>query len=135
MATRWQEKCDQTAVDICPHCLDIYCMFVLSSSDRRLYEFTTYLGPLKNCCPKFVHKLVCQKQPKSVQPAQPTGQCCQKKNFKKAYYISHSIFIYVSLWFFLTFILKHVLKFVVYNGRVSASRYRQKQKFIENSPW
>ncbi len=39
----------------------------------------------KNCCPKFLHKLVCQKQPKSVQPAQPTGQCCQKMSFKKTY--------------------------------------------------
>jgi len=29
--------------------------------------------------------LVCQKQPKAVQPAQPTSQSCQKTNFKKTY--------------------------------------------------
>ncbi len=46
-------------------------MFILSSSDRRQQGFTTYLGPLKNCRPKFLHKFVCQKQPKTVQPAQP----------------------------------------------------------------
>ena len=28
-------------------------MFVLSSSDRRLYKFTTYLGPLKKLLPKI----------------------------------------------------------------------------------
>jgi len=39
----------------------------------------------KNCCPKFVHKFVCQKQPKTVQPAQPTSQSCQKTNFKRTY--------------------------------------------------
>jgi hypothetical protein len=64
-----------------------YHMFVLSSSDRRLYEFTTYLGPLKKLLPKFLTKVVCQKQPKSVQPAQPTGQCSQETNFKKTYCI------------------------------------------------
>ncbi len=51
---------------------------VLSSSASRQYEFTTYLGPLKNCCPKFVHKLVCLKQPKSVQPAQ-LRPCVRRK--------------------------------------------------------
>ncbi len=33
----------------------------------------------KKLLPKFLTKVVCQKQPKSVQPAQPTGQSCQKK--------------------------------------------------------
>jgi hypothetical protein len=65
----------------------IYRMFILSSSNRRLYKFTTYLGPLKNCCPKFPHKLVCHKQPKTVQPALPTSQSCRKTNFKKTYYM------------------------------------------------
>jgi len=61
-----------------------YSMFTLSSSNRRQQGFTTYLGPLKNCCPKFLHKFVCQKQPKTVQPAQPTSQSC-KNHFKQTY--------------------------------------------------
>jgi hypothetical protein len=39
----------------------------------------------KNCCPKFLHKFVCQKQPKTVQPVQPTSQSCKKMNFKWTY--------------------------------------------------
>ncbi len=41
--------------------------------------------PPKKLLPKFLTKFVCQKQTKSVQPAQPTGQSCQKMNFKKTY--------------------------------------------------
>jgi hypothetical protein len=33
-------------------------MFILSSSDSRQQEFTIYLGPLKNCYPKFLLKLL-----------------------------------------------------------------------------
>jgi len=33
--------------------------------------------------PKFLHKLVCHKQPKTVQPAQPTSQSCQKNELQK----------------------------------------------------
>ena len=58
-------------------------MFILSSSDAWQLEFTTYLVPLKNCCPKQSHKFICQYWPKTEQPEQPTGKCCQKTNFKK----------------------------------------------------
>jgi hypothetical protein len=37
--------------------------------------------------------LVCQKQPKAVQPAQPTSQSCQKTNFKKTYGSSTAIYV------------------------------------------
>jgi len=39
--------------------------------------------PTKKLLPKILTKLVCQKQPKAVQPAQPTSQSCQKKQTSK----------------------------------------------------
>ncbi len=48
--------------------------------------------------PKFLTKVVCQKQPKSVQPAQPTGQSCQKTNFKKTYGNFKKMFSYKLLF-------------------------------------
>ncbi len=42
----------------------------------------------KNCCPKFLHKFVFQTQPKTVQPAQPTSQSCQKKKTSNKHMVS-----------------------------------------------
>ncbi len=39
--------------------------------------------PAKKLLPKILTKLVCQKQPKAVQPAQPTSQSCQKNELQK----------------------------------------------------
>ena len=74
-------------------------MFILSSSDAWQLEFTTYLGPLKNCCPKLSYKFVCQCWPKTEQPAQPTGKCCQKTNFKKTNGKRHKTFLYMPVVF------------------------------------
>ncbi len=51
----------------------------------------------KKLLPKFLTKFVCPKQPKSVQPAQPTGQSCQKTNFKK-HMVNININSYRYLW-------------------------------------
>jgi hypothetical protein len=64
----------------------MYSMFFWSSSDSWQLKIYYIPWPAKKLLPKFLTKFVCQKQPKSVQPAQPTGQSCQKTNFKKTYY-------------------------------------------------
>jgi hypothetical protein len=51
-------------------------MFVLSSSDRRQWGFTTYLGQLKNCCPKFLPSL-------SASLHSQLAKAAKKTNFKK----------------------------------------------------
>jgi len=71
----------------------MYGIFILSSSDRRQQVLTTYLGPLKNCCPKFLHKFVCKKQSKTVQPAQPTSQSCQKNELLMNIWYTIDIFV------------------------------------------
>jgi len=50
--------------------------------------------------PKILTKLVCQKQPKAVQPAKPTSQSCQKTNFKKTYINADTLIdmYFSSLW-------------------------------------
>jgi len=55
-------------------------MFTLSLSYTRQQGLTTYLGPLKNCCPKL--KSACQKKPKTEQPTQAISQSCQKRTKK-----------------------------------------------------
>ncbi len=49
-------------------------MFAICLSIIKQQGFTTYLGPLKNCCPKFSHKFVCQKL--------YSAQSCQKQSLK-----------------------------------------------------
>ncbi len=75
-----------------------YRLFVLSSSDRRQQRFTTYLGPLKKLLPKILTKLDCQKQPKAVQPAQPTSQSCQKNELQKNIQYICLKLIFRQLW-------------------------------------
>ena len=54
-------------------------------SSTRQQEFSTYLGPQKNCCTKLSYKSVCQYRPKTMKPAEPVGQNCQKRTWKKPY--------------------------------------------------
>jgi len=54
--------------------------FVAHLQTLRVYKLTTYA---KKLLPKILTKLVCQKQPKAVQPAQPISQSCQKNELQK----------------------------------------------------
>jgi len=68
------------------HFFTTYRMFVLSSSDRRLYEFTTYLGPLKkNCCPNFLPRLSAKNSPNLCSLHNQLAKAAKKMNFKKTY--------------------------------------------------
>ena len=66
-----------------------YPMFILTFFNTRQQEFTTYLGPLKNCCPKRSYKFIYKYRPKTEQPPEPIGHCCQKRTWK-----TNSIFSY-----------------------------------------
>jgi hypothetical protein len=45
--------------------------------------FTTYHGQLKMATQNYPISLFCKNWPKTVQPAQPNGQSCQKWTSKK----------------------------------------------------
>ena len=59
-------------------------MFILSSFDTRQQGFTTYLGPLKNCCPKLSLKTVCQYSPKLNSPHSQLAKAA-KNELEKTY--------------------------------------------------
>jgi len=61
-------------------------MFILSLSDSEAAGIYYIPWPAKkNCCLKFLHKFVCQKQPKLCSLHSQLAKAAKKMNFKQTY--------------------------------------------------
>jgi len=58
-------------------------MFVLSSSDRRQQQFTTYLGPIKKCCPNFLPSLSAKNSQNLCSLHSQLAKAAKKRTSKK----------------------------------------------------